>query len=188
MAGSSKIWAGLSSVTELAKKSNIPAIVNNLSSTSTTSALSAYQGKVLNDKMSQVGSVSWSTLASGSYNLQNTGGTVKSKQIGTISGNVSSTIIIRVIVNISAYLSGSMWISIGGAISNPNGSQYAIVISSGTGIDAYAHIYEYRNGIYTFSFSDYTKIRLSVGEAIYLNVGSNVTSVSGTFTFTGLIV
>ena len=51
MASPNHIWAGLNTVTELAKKGEIPSVVNNLSSTSTTSALSAYQGKLLNDRL-----------------------------------------------------------------------------------------------------------------------------------------
>lgn len=65
MAGPSKIWAGLSSVTELAKKSDIPTVINSLSSTSTNSALSAYQGKVLNDKIAgSSSSINWVTIGS----------------------------------------------------------------------------------------------------------------------------
>ena len=51
MASPNHIWAGLSSATELAKKSDVPSVINALTSTSTASALSAAQGKILNDKI-----------------------------------------------------------------------------------------------------------------------------------------
>ena len=56
-----KIFAGTNSVVELAKAGDfpvVPNVINNLTSNSTTDALSANQSKVLNDKLSNISSLS----------------------------------------------------------------------------------------------------------------------------------
>lgn len=55
MASPSHIWAGLNDVTELAKMSDIPGIVDDLTSASTTDALSANQGNVLKELIDSIG-------------------------------------------------------------------------------------------------------------------------------------
>ena len=52
MASPNHIWAGLNTVKELAKKADIPSVINNLTSSSTTAALSANQGRLLNQSVS----------------------------------------------------------------------------------------------------------------------------------------
>ena len=52
MASPNRIWAGLNTVKELAKKTDIPSVINSLTSSSTTAALSANQGRLLNQSVS----------------------------------------------------------------------------------------------------------------------------------------
>lgn len=55
LAANSRAYIGLDAVTELAKYSDIPSVVDSLEDTSTTSALSANQGYVLNQLISDLG-------------------------------------------------------------------------------------------------------------------------------------
>ena len=117
MAGSSKIWAGLSSATELAKKSDIPPIVNNLTSTSITSALSAAQGKTLKEAIDSIGNSEQQLKMKVAAGTVSTGSSTATLDVGATIGAIIYTVNIR--ITNSAYY-----------------TKYSIADSSGTFIAA----------------------------------------------------
>ena len=160
-------------------------VINNLTSSSTTAALSAAQGKILSDRISQSG-VSWETLLTGSYTLDSSMSSITNKEIGRISGNVTRAIMLRVEASTSTPV-GNQWISVGGAIANPNGYPYIVPFYNTESIDLVGALSEYSYPTTTFSFFESCMLMISSGSAIYMNA-SNTSSVSGTFTFSALIV
>lgn len=130
MASPNHIWAGLSSVAELAKSSDIPKVVDNLTSVSSSDALSARQGKTLKDALDSLSS------SNNPFKIKVATGMIP-------TGSAEATLDLGVTIGVIIY-------SVNIRITNPRyfNTPYGTISASGTFIGANKEVFPEADALY----------------------------------------